>query len=124
MFPTDRGEHRLLPYTNLKLDLASSIRYDLDSPLDENITWPDGLARISFGDEFNQRVDAVQWPSKLRFLWMGQDFDQPIEGISWPDDLHQLRFGHAFNQSIEGVRWPESLEVRIAYCDTLGYRTP
>ena len=53
------------------------------------------LETLTFGDAFNQRIEAL--PSSLQNLTFGDDFDQPIEHLLLPY-LQRLSFGHCFDQ--------------------------
>lgn len=86
-------------------------RYDLEGPV-RDVFWPERLVRLSFGDKFDDTLEALRWAPRLESLWLGQKFNHAIEGVDFPQNLRQLRFGHAFNQPIERVRWPRGLQVR------------
>eukprot|EP00931_Biecheleriopsis_adriatica_P067227 TRINITY_DN4139_c2_g1_i6.p2 TRINITY_DN4139_c2_g1~~TRINITY_DN4139_c2_g1_i6.p2 ORF type:complete len:121 (+),score=24.05 TRINITY_DN4139_c2_g1_i6:38-364(+) len=63
----------------------------------ENVSLPDGLQSLTFGDEFNQSMENVE-------------FNQSMENVRLPDGLQSLTLSYKFNNSIEKVTWPDNLK--------------
>ena len=71
---------------------------------------PRSIEHITFGDDFDQRLERVTLPSDLRTLSLGHCFDQSLERVTLPSSLQSLSFGDDFNQSLERVTLPSSLQ--------------
>ncbi|CAM9100303.1 unnamed protein product, partial [Hapterophycus canaliculatus] len=91
-------------------DLKCLIFTDEFNDAVDEVVWPRGLRRLSFGRAFNQTVVGTSFPTSLIRLDFGGSFNQPIDTVPWPGSLEQLSFdGGLFNQPIEAVAWPQSL---------------
>jgi len=71
---------------------------------------PRSLAKLTFGENFNQSLERVTLPSSLQSLSFGWKFNQSLERVTLPSSLQSLSFGHDFNQSLERVTLPSSLQ--------------
>ncbi|CAJ1441899.1 unnamed protein product [Effrenium voratum] len=71
------------------------------------VTLPSTLKSLTFGDEFDQRLQEITLPGSLQNLTFGHDFNH---FVILPSSLQNLTFGNAFNQSLEGVTLPSSLQ--------------
>ena len=58
---------------------------------------PRSLARLTFGQKFNQSLERVTLPSSLQHFSFGYDFNQSLEQVTLPSSLQSLSFGHNFN---------------------------
>ena len=59
------------------------------------VTLPSGLQSLTFGHDFNQRMDRVSLPSGLHSLAFGWSFNQSMENVILPSGLHSLALGHS-----------------------------
>ena len=85
--------------------------------LKQGIQLPSSLQSLSFGDDFNQRLDGIQLPSSLQILTFDRSFNQSLDGISLPSSLQSLTFGYYFNQRLDGIQLPSSLQsLTFGYC--------
>jgi hypothetical protein len=75
-----------------------------------DISFPDTIQTMYFGDKFNQDISRVSWTSNLKKLTFGDDFNQPLDNVHFPDSLEKLSFEGAFNQPLDNVHFPKSLE--------------
>ena len=71
---------------------------------------PCSLAKLTFGEDFNQSLEQVTLPSCLKSLSFGRNFDQSLERVTLPSTLQSLSFGFHFNQSLERVTLPPTLQ--------------
>ncbi len=124
-FPTPEAEYALEGLASLKVrtpgqylfHLPKSLRsLILDQPQTYfrcvhlcKITLPSSLQNLTFGQEFNQRLENVSLPSSLQNLTFGEDFNQSLENVTLPSSLQSLTFGREFNRSLENVTLPSSL---------------
>ncbi|CAK9085073.1 unnamed protein product [Durusdinium trenchii] len=94
---------RHLPESLHSLTLCSEINL-------AQITWPNSLRHLTFGERFDMKLDGMCWPSGLLTLNLGDQFSQPLEGVHWPSSLQSLTLGCSFNRSLEGMKWPSQLQ--------------
>ena len=91
--------------------------HDVRLPALRDVTLPEGLQNLTFGDNFDQSLDNVRWPAGLQSLNFGQRFNQSLDYVTWPPGLQTLTFCDRsndcgeFNQSLDNVKWPESLQT-------------
>ena len=87
---------------------------------------PEGLRDLTFGREFNKKLDGFRWPPKLERVTFGSKFNRDIAGAGaragvgagvackLPDSLVELTFGKQFNKPL-----PERLPAALVHL-TLG----
>ena len=105
--PTSEGEFALEGVTQLEATTGGEYLHYL----------PRSLAKLTFGENFNQSLERVTLPSSLQSLSFCHDFNQSLERVILPSSLRSLSFGNVFNQSLEQVTLPSSLQSL-----TFGYR--
>lgn len=76
---------------------------------------PKGLKSLSFGFEFNKRLDRISLPSSLESLAFGYCFNKPLEHLKLPDGLKSLTLGSNFQQSLEFVELPNMLQPDVCF---------
>ena len=76
-----------------------------------NVSMPNGLQSITFGDRFNQSLETVTLPGGLQTITFGYRFNQSLEKVALPGGLQAITFGYHFNQSLEKVALPSGLQA-------------
>ena len=76
-----------------------------------NLPLPDGLRKLTFGPQFNDRFDHIRIPDSVVILQFGEWFNRSLAGVSLPCGLQELRFGRKFNQSLDDVDLPANLQI-------------
>ena len=105
------GEYlHYLPRSLAKLTFGENFNESL-----ERVTLPSSLQRLSFGANFNQSLEQVTLPLSLQCLSFGREFNQSLERVTLPSSLQSLSFGYTFNQSLERGTLPWSLQSFSAY---------
>ena len=94
-----------LPRSLAKLTFGENFNQSL-----EWVTFPLSLQSLSFGENFNQSLERVTLPSSLQSLSFGWKSNQSLERVTLPSSLRSLSFGNVFNQSLEQVTLPPSLQ--------------
>lgn len=89
----------------------------------ENVTLPNSLKRIDFGESFDQCLDNAKWPPSLEEVVFGHHFCQPISSTAWPSSLRKLTLGAEFNWPLHGIgAWIPSLVELTLHADRSYYR--
>ena len=91
---------------DLRIDFLSDPHFEC-----MNLPLPDGLRTLTFGPEFNFRIDHIRIPDSVVLLEFGKWWNQPLSSVSLPCGLEGLRFGKAFNQPLDNVDWPANLKI-------------
>lgn len=73
------------------------------------VSWPGGVRRLTFLEDFNQDLRRVLWPEELRELTFREGFNQPIDDVVFPKGLERLSLGADFNQDIQNASFPPAL---------------
>ena len=98
--------HVRLPQVLQRLTFGADFNQRLD-----HLTWPAGLQSLTLGGRFNESLDKVTWPAGLQSLTFGAYFDQSLDNVTWPAGLQSLTLGGRFNESLDKVTWPAGLQV-------------
>ena len=64
---------------------------------------------ITFGDDFNQRIQPNILPKSVKSITFGWNFNQRIKPNILPKSVKSITFGHDFNQEIKQNVLPHSL---------------
>ena len=75
---------------------------------------PKALVRIQFGDLFEQDISGVKWPPTLVEMQFGKGFEAFVPTLlgstQWPDSLQRIVLGGTFSGKLDGVAWPPDLK--------------
>ncbi|GAM25280.1 hypothetical protein SAMD00019534_084550 [Acytostelium subglobosum LB1] len=80
-----------------------------NDPMPVECILPDTLVSLTFGDMFNQPLNAATLPLILRTLKFGFYYDQVLDINTLPSSLTSLYFGWRYNQVISPGMLPDSL---------------
>jgi hypothetical protein len=124
------GKTAMLSCTYIPTDVYTAWRYSCELPTCERefalegVTHLEGathgeylqhlpcsLAKLTFGEDFNQSLEQVTLPSSLKNLSFGRNFDQSLERVTLPSTLQSLSFGECFNQSQERVTFRSTRKI-------------
>ena len=105
------------------------VRFNSNSKVD--VTFPESLQTLTFGDDFDQSLTGVQLPESLRSLTFGGDFNQRLLGTkSLCCKGSALRTSEATKASqiskdtdtqLAFCRWRFPIDIIIIYCTLLKY---
>lgn len=101
------NEIRKITYDDIPINTTHLI-YWVDLEIDENVL-PESLTHITFGSNFNQKINANVLPNSLTYLKFGFAFNQKINANVLPNSLTHLIFGGCFNQKLDKFVFPNSL---------------
>ena len=90
---------------------TTQLHYNRDSisPLEE-VTLPQSLREMTFGNDFDQSLAGLKFPSRLQHLTFGDQFNQSLDQTALPANLRSLTFGVNFNQDLQQIRLPSRLQ--------------
>jgi len=107
----DNVSNDLSMYTSLK-NLTVTVEYYYSWKFSTtNLVLPQSLETITFGKNFNVRIDYIRFYNNLHTIIFGDSFNQSLENVSFPPSIKNITFGIAFNMSLNEVKLPVNLET-------------
>ena len=82
----------------------------------DNLILPSGLQSLTFGYDFNQRLDnTTLQPSLHSLTFVGYGFDQSLDNTTLPSGLLSLTFGYRFNQNLDNATLASGIQS-LTFC--------
>ncbi len=95
-YRNDESFHKI-PDTKWKIEECDNDM--IQECIDKKLT----VVEISFGDEFNEPIEAVSGLTSLEYVAFGKRFNKPIKCLSKCVQLKHIVFGEKFNKSIQSI---------------------
>jgi hypothetical protein len=70
---------------------------------------PQSLKKLTFGDEYNQKIKPDRLPSNLKYLIFGKNYGDLIKSKQLPNSLKYIELGYKYIHSLSNL--PSSVEI-------------
>lgn len=100
-----------LSHFDLYLDIDDNELHEDRTTIDVcQITLPDVVTHLTFGNNFNQPLNHFKFPKCLSQFYTGYYFHQSLNHIEFPSTLHTLRFGDYYCAPLDHFKFPPNLK--------------